>query len=107
MSKTYLLSDKYSSAKDSKGEYFGQNENMLPSISNSFIKKQSSQMNNVIPSKQYQNTMPLSYSKKISDIKENNRQVCSSISSCLFIMHILNFMFVHLNTIVPSTINFI
>lgn len=78
MSKTYLLSDKYNSAKDSKEGYLTQNENMLPSISNSFIKKQSAQMSNAVPPKQYQNTMPLSYSKKISDIKENNRQVSDS-----------------------------
>ena len=75
MSKTYLLSDNYSSTKESKGEYFGPNENILPSISNSFIQKQSVQMKNTNPSNQYQRTMPPSHSKKVSDNNKHHYQL--------------------------------
>lgn len=70
MSKTYLLSEKYSSVKGAQGEYFGPTENIKPSISNSFIKKQSAQMKAISQSKNYQNTMPLSRSKKMTEDRE-------------------------------------
>jgi hypothetical protein len=69
MSKTYLLSEKYKSAKGSQGEYFGPTDNIRPSVSNSFIKKQSTQARSVHPTKHYQHTMPLGHSKKVSEIK--------------------------------------
>lgn len=69
MSKTYLLSEKYGSNKGTQGEYFGPTDNIKPSVSNSFIKKQTNQIRAIHSGNKYQNTMPMGNSKKVSEVR--------------------------------------
>ena len=69
MSKKNLLSENYKTSKRTQGRRLVAGEQIKSSASKSFIKKQASQMKSVHPSKHYQYTIPLSHSKKASEIR--------------------------------------
>lgn len=69
MSKSNLLADKYHTTKSKPGKKLASGEKIKPSISNSFIKKQTAQMKTVSQGKGYQYTMGQPHSKKVSEIR--------------------------------------
>ncbi len=69
MSKSNLLSEKYHTTKGSQGRRMGGKEKMKPSISTSFIKKQTAKMKTMNQTKGYQYTMANTHSKKVSEIR--------------------------------------
>ena len=67
---TPIVTNHYNSSKDRHGEYIGSSDHIKGSISNSFIKKNSTQINQSTLPKSYQHTMPLNKNKRMAHIKE-------------------------------------